>query len=156
SVLPTIAAVAATIAATAVMLGSLMSLEHTMLSSGRPTNAVVLTHGADSEAHSTVKLEDINTISVAPGSKQVSTEYVTAFSFMKTDGHRGVVTVRGVDPAALEVRPEVRVGSGALPNRGSPGLLLGAELLGRYEDFNEGAGVRIGPQKWPIVGTISA
>ena len=132
--------------ASAAMLSS--GVTKTMVSAGRPDNAMVLRKGSDTEMASSIELGTMNLILAAPGVKRDtaggalgSGEIVVVIAQDKMgapDGQVSNVLVRGVSETALKVHPEVRVVEGRPPQPGTDEVMIGRGLVGRF------AGMRIG------------
>lgn len=132
--------------ASAAMLSA--GVTKTMVSAGRPDNAMVLRKGSDTEMASSIEVGTMNLILAAPGVKRDSTgatlgsgEIVVVIAQDKLgapDGQVSNVLVRGVSEAALKVHPEVHIAEGRPPTPGTDEVMIGRGLVGRF------AGMRIG------------
>jgi putative ABC transport system permease protein len=132
--------------ASAMMLSS--GITKTMVSAGRPDNAMVLRKGSDTEMASSIEVGTMNLVLAAPGVKREATggtlgsgEIVVVIAQDKMnapDGQVGNVLVRGVSESAIKVHPEVRVVDGRPPTPGTDEVMIGRGLVGRF------AGMRIG------------
>jgi putative ABC transport system permease protein len=125
--------------AAALMLGT--GITKTMVGAGRTDNAMVLRKGSDTEMASSIEVNTLGMISSAPGVKRgadgtslVSGEIVIVIAQDKlgTAGQVANVLVRGVPPAALQVRPEVHVIAGRPPRPGTDEVMIGRNLRGKY------------------------
>jgi putative ABC transport system permease protein len=125
--------------AAAFMLGA--GIEKTMVGAGRKDNAIVLRKGSDTEMASSLEVSTLGMIGAAPGVKRgtggtavISGEVVIVIAQDKlgTDGQVSNVLVRGVPPAALEVRSEIRVVAGRPPRPGTDEVMVGKGLRGKY------------------------
>ncbi len=125
--------------ATAFMLGT--GITKTMVGAGRKDNAIVLRKGSDTEMASSLEVSTLGLIGAAPGVKHlpdgstaISGEVVIVIAQDKlgTEGQVANVLVRGVPPAALLVRPEVRVVAGRPPRPGTDEVMIGRNLRGKY------------------------
>lgn len=160
-VLPTVAAIAATVAATTIMLAILEGLLGAIRESGHPNNAIVIKKGAQSEASSLInntvfgKIKVASGVAMENGVEQVSPEYVIPLKFRQSNGQIRTVTVRGVDPIALALH-RAKITRGAMFQHSVPGILIGAKQLGQAEGFVEGGEIRIGRHRWPVVGVMEA
>ena len=119
--------------AAAQMLSS--GITKTMVTAGRPDNAIVLRKGSDTEMASSIELPTVNLILAAPGVKRDATgnalgsgEIVVVIAQDKIGGEPGQVSnvlVRGVGEQALQVHPEVRVVDGRPPQPGTDEVMIG-------------------------------
>lgn len=155
SAIPTALAIAASVGAVGVLLSLLQGLTSSFVDSGSPGNAIVLHKGAQSEAESEVPITSVEAIAVMRGVRAVSLEVLTAITIVRAQSLL-TVAVRGVDANALRVHAQVKIKKGALPAHGSPGCLVGEKRLGASEALHEGGQIRVGREKWPIVGVLSA
>jgi putative ABC transport system permease protein len=125
--------------AAAFMLGA--GIEKTMVGAGRKDNAIVLRKGSDTEMASSLEVATLGLIGAAPGVKRgaggtavMSGEVVIVIAQDKlgTEGQVSNVLVRGVPPAALDVRSEIRVVAGRPPRPGTDEVMIGKGLRGKY------------------------
>jgi putative ABC transport system permease protein len=126
--------------AAAQMLSS--GVTKTMVTAGRPDNAIVLRKGSDTEMASSIELPTVNLILAAPGVKRDSAgnalgsgEIVVVIAQDKIGAEPGQVSnvlVRGVGEQALQVHPEVRVVQGRPPQPGTDEVMIGRGLVGRF------------------------
>jgi len=125
--------------AAAFMLGA--GIEKTMVGAGRKDNAIVLRKGSDTEMASSLEVATLGLIGAAPGVKRgaggtavLSGEVVIVIAQDKlgTEGQVSNVLVRGVPPAALDVRSEVHVVAGRPPRPGTDEVMIGKGLRGKY------------------------
>src|SRR6185295_5981467 len=120
-----------------------------MADAGAPDRAVVLRGGADSEMTSTLAGVDADLVKQAPGLLRVSNRpvasselYVLVDLNKRSTGTAANVPLRGIEPATLQVRNEVKVVEGRMfqfgtneaivgraANRQFSGVDLGAELV---------------------------
>src|SRR5438045_2819122 len=107
--------IAGTVGVFVAMLALAKGFKATLVSSGSPRNALVRRAGSTSEMISAVSVDHINIIQDAPGVQRdpsgrplVSPEFVVVAALpLKATGTDANVQVRGVSPAALQVRDNV-------------------------------------------------
>jgi putative ABC transport system permease protein len=154
--------VAATAAAITVILGLGSGLKEAISGPGHPGVVAIVARNAQSEENSFVPTAILPRIQVAPGvvmdgaKARVSLELVGGFAVRNELGHLESIRLRGVDPVAFLVHPEIKIASGAMPTDGSRGVVIGTRLLGRDKNFVEGGTIKIGRYNWTVVGTIRA
>jgi len=155
--------IAGTVAVFVAMLAMAGGFQATLISSGSPENAIVRRAGATSEMDSSVSVEHVKILEVAPGVARsaagalVSPEVVVVASFpLKTTGTDANVQVRGMSPRALEVRPSVRVQEGRFFRPGLPELVVGRNVRTTYSGLDIGNTVRFGGESWTVVGSFDA
>lgn len=161
TVLPTMLAIIATVAAITIMQALVAGLTSTVTESGQPNNAVVLGAGADSDATSSVpvpqvaKIATMREVARVDNVEQLSAEVVVPNKFKTPDVHIDIVNLRGVDPIALQIH-HVSLLQGKLPENHALGCVIGAQQIGRLPNFKVGGTIRIGQRDWPITGVLSA
>jgi putative ABC transport system permease protein len=160
SVLPTILAVTITVGAVIWMLAYLEGLRAAMLHTGSIQNAVAMSQGAHEEDQSSVSLADVARIQVLPGIanpaiSNVSVEFVGIVGLLSQALDIEYVTIRGVDEVAFSVHPEVKI-EGKMPAHGENGIVLGTQLVGRYEGASVGGSLKIGSEKFQVTGILHA
>jgi putative ABC transport system permease protein len=156
--------VAGTVGVFLSMLAMAKGFHATLATSGSPQNAIVLRAGADSEMSSAFDLDQVRVISdaagvarSAEGSPVVSPEVVVIAAFpLSTTGTDANVQVRGVTPAALEVRPSIKITQGRFFEPGLAELVVGSNAVIAYSGFDLGSELDFGGQRWKVVGIMDA
>jgi len=140
------------------------SLSGALLDTGHDDRAIVLRNGADSETGSSLTTQDAQTIALAPGivktpegDPAATAELLLPVNLTrKQDGTSAPLTVRGVGPALLAVRPEIEIVSGRMFEPGLREVIVGRSAS------NEIAGVAIGDKvpmrnsEWTVVGVFTS
>jgi putative ABC transport system permease protein len=156
--------IALVVAVLVVLLALATGLRIALAATGSPGNAIVVQRGATQELTSGVGRETANVIATdgrvardASGRPLASPEIVVIATLPRvSDGTEGNVQVRGVSPAAYQVRSNVRVAAGRLPTPGLGEVLVGRQIAARYRGVEIGQSLRIKGRDWPIVGTFEA
>jgi putative ABC transport system permease protein len=133
------------------------------LNRGRESNIVVLRKGAKSEAVSSIDKGTVDVLRSIPGIRQegsqqlLSPELATTI-FIRNKGATTSLSalVRGVDPQAYAVHPQVKLQSGRFPAPGAEEVMAGRQLVARDKGLDVGGSVPIGRTRWPIVGVFRA
>ena len=106
------------------MMAMARGFRATLVSSGSPSNALIMRAGSNTEMVGSVMLDQVHIIESAPGIARgpngplVSPEVVVIAPFpLKATGTDANVQVRGVSPRALEVRPSVHIVAGKISAR---------------------------------------
>jgi putative ABC transport system permease protein len=115
-------------------------IKRTLAISGQDDVAIVLRKGSDAELGSVLDTASVNTITGAPGVKRdgdgkpVGTGEVVVVGAMSKIGAVGLsnVTIRGVTPVSLALRPHVKIVDGVPPKPGSDEVLVGSRIRGRF------------------------
>ena len=140
------------------------SLSDAVLATGSPDRAIVLRSGATGEFSSTLLVDAVATIKDAPGIARgedgkpaVTADFVAAVNlFRKEDGARAGLSVRGVDPAVMAVRPEIKIVDGRLFAPGLRELIVGRSALQEFKDVGVGDGVQLRDGRWTVVGVFES
>lgn len=127
---------------------------------GRADNALIVTKSATEEAASFLDKSMIDALYALPGLREkdgrplVSPE-VLAFLNLRAEGVGAmVVALRGVEAAAFELRPQLRV-EGRRPHEGAEEVLVGRQAS-RLFGLALGDSVKVGGKAWPVVGIFDA
>lgn len=139
-------------------------LKQTLVATGGASNVIVVRRSAEVEIQSLVDRAQARIIESQPevlrgetGSPLVSKELVVLVSLPKRgDDQSSNVMIRGVGPAALAVRPQVRITAGRMFRPGSTEILVGSGLAGRFDGLEIGASIRFAQRDWQVVGTFEA
>jgi putative ABC transport system permease protein len=139
-------------------------VEQTMIDTGSDDNAIVLRRSANSELVSQIDRDAANLIRTNPaiatagdGKPVVSTEVMVIINLMrKQTNDMGNISVRGVSPEALALRPQVRIVEGQMFRFGSHEIILGSNLAKRFQGTGLGEQIRFGDAMWTVVGHFDA
>lgn len=130
---------------------------------GSPDTAIVLRGGSDTEMTSGLGLEQTKVIEQAPGIARgdagalASAELFVVVDLLKrSSGTPANVPLRGVGPAAFEVRPEVEIVEGRRFEPGRHEVIAGAAAAGQFEGLVVGNRMRWGDATWEVVGLFTA
>ena len=139
-------------------------LERTLVSTGSDDNVVVLRKGSTSEIMSGVErekaalLEAFPQIATGPdGRRLLAKEMVVLISLAKRgQSQPSNVTIRGIGPASLALRPQVRLVEGRLPSPGSGEIMAGNNIARRFSGIGLNESLRFATREWRIVGIFDA
>ena len=140
------------------------SLSGAMLATGSADRVIVLRAGATGEVSSTLLVDAVATIKDAPGiargddGKPAATaDFVSAVNLLrKKDGARAGLAVRGVDPAVMAVRPEIKIVSGRSFTPGLRELIVGRSALEGFQSVAIGDEVSLRDGRWTVVGVFES
>jgi putative ABC transport system permease protein len=149
------------------VLVGVLSMAHgfrkTLAASGSPSAAIVLRSGADSEMVSGLTRESTRVIAEAPGVARrdggplASAELFVIINLAKrSTGTDANVPLRGVSPAAFQVREKFRLEQGRLFEGGKNEVIVGAGAAREFVGLAVGSTIKVGRQDWPVVGIFSA
>jgi ABC-type lipoprotein release transport system permease subunit len=159
----TIAVVALVVVATTLFAGLISSLERTLVTTGNDRNLIVLRKGSTNDGSSSLPLEAFQALRFfdgvardASGDPLASPELVVQPFFLRRDGGRENVLVRGVEAVALQVHDEVRLTEGRMFEPSSGEAVVGAGVAGRYQGAELGSEMRFGRGTWKVVGVFDS
>lgn len=146
------------------VFGMTRSLEAALLSAGHPDRALVLKSGASNELSSTLASDAVLAIKDAPGivrnargEPAASADLVTAVNLIrKEDGQRSGVSIRGVEPGATALRPEVRIVEGRAFEPGLKEIVVGRSAQDSFRDVSIGEQVVLRDGPWTVVGVFES
>jgi ABC-type antimicrobial peptide transport system permease subunit len=139
-------------------------VQKTLRSTGSDDNMIVVRKAAMSEIMSILDREAaaimVNLPHVArfaDGRPMSSKEVVVIINLNKL-GAEGIsnVTVRGVEEAAFQLRPQVRIVQGRMFNWGAREVVAGAGITNRFAGAQIGEKVKFGGDVWTVVGIFDS
>ncbi len=140
-------------------------LKQTLVSTGSPDNVVIIRQGAETEIQSGISRDQAALIEAAPevargpdGRALVSKEVVVLNSLSKRDDpdKRSNVVVRGVMPAGVGLRPQVRIVEGRMFRPDSTEIVVGSSVKRQFAGVALGQNLRFGQREWTVVGVFDA
>ena len=155
------------IAGVVIVLVSVLSIargfQAAMQGAGSPARVLVMRSGADSEMTSGLNGTEVNVIKQAPGIAMdgrtilASAELYVLIDLLKSStGTPANVPMRGVEPTALEVRPEVSIVEGRMFEFGTDEVIVGRGARGQFAGLEVGSQIVSGQQTWEVVGIFEA
>lgn len=131
--------------------------------SSTPENALVLRSGADSELVSGLTGGDAEVISEAPGVRSVngkpaaSSELFLIINLpMRSTGTDANVPLRGVVPAAFDVRERLEIVEGRAFEWGRNEVIVGRGAAAQFAGLTVGETIEVANDQWPVVGLFEA
>lgn len=148
--------------ATVLMLAA--GLERTLVETGQDDNVVVIRRSAQTEVQSGIDrkqagiVESLSDVAVGvDGRRLMSKEPVVLITLAKRDtGKTANVVIRGVTPAGLELRPQVRLTEGRTFTPGTSEIVVGHAVAQGFQGTGIGQTLRFASRDWTIVGTFDA
>jgi len=138
----------------------------TLVATGSDDNAIVLRKSAESETLSIITFDAADIIGTQPeiavgadGKPLMTKEVLTIINMMKHGANPNDlsnVTVRGVSPDGVVLRPQVKITSGRMFNFGSSELIIGNEIADRFDGTGIGQSIKFAGREWKIVGHFDA
>ncbi|QGZ42979.1 ABC transporter permease [Pseudoduganella flava] len=148
--------------ATVLMLNE--GLRATLVDTGEADNVVLVRRAADTEVMSGVDRAQAAVAVSHPavalggdGLPRASKETVVLIVLNKRASDKpSNVVIRGVGPAGLALRPQVRITAGRLFRPGASEIIAGASIARRFAGAGIGETVRFGQREWTVVGLFDA
>ncbi|HEV7785351.1 MAG TPA: ABC transporter permease [Thermoanaerobaculia bacterium] len=135
----------------------------TLVSSASPDTAIVLRSGSDSEMMSGLQREATSIIAEKPGVARnaqgpvASAElYVVADIPKKSTGTDANVPLRGVQPAAFDIRKELKIVQGRRFETGRSEVIVGKAASQEFAGLDLGSKLHFGESEWTVVGIFTA
>jgi putative ABC transport system permease protein len=147
------------------LLAMATGFESTLKATGRSDAALILRGGSDAELNSAFDRESTDLIKQEPGIRSgadgkplASAELmVIAELIRKDDVKSGAnITLRGVEPAAFELRPQLRIIAGRNFTPGLRELIAGRGVLRQFQGAEIGNIVRMRGSEWTVVGVFES
>jgi putative ABC transport system permease protein len=134
-----------------------------MAEAGSPFRAIVMRAGADSEMTSGIGGEEADLIKQAPGVLLDSNRPVASAELFviidrnkRTTGTAANVPLRGIEPAALQVRDDVKLAEGRMLEFGTNEAIVGRAALGQFAGMDLNSEIKSGQLTLKIVGIFDA
>jgi len=136
----------------------------TLESTGRKDIAIVLRGGSSAELNSGLPREQGTLIKQAPGVAQdaggrplASAEMMVIAELVKTGEKLGSnITVRGVEPAAFDLRPQLKIVEGRRFEPGLKELIVGRGVVAQFQGAGLGQTLRMRGSEWTVVGIFES
>lgn len=149
-----------------VLVGTLsiaQGFRHAMTAAGYPDTAIVMRSGADSEMMSFLGVETTHIVADAPGvaydahGPLASAELFVIINLpMRASGTDANVPVRGLSPAGLKVRRDVRLVAGRWFVPGRNEVVVGQAAAAMFRGLDLGDWLHLGKTRWRVVGQFRA
>jgi putative ABC transport system permease protein len=135
----------------------------TMMSTGAADRAIVLRQGSSSEMLSFFSGDSARLIKNGPGvlqgehGSEASAELFVIVDMPKRgSGTAANVPLRGVEPAAFEIRDELKIVEGRNFRSGTREVIVGRSATRSFEGLDVGSVLRFGAADWTVVGVFDA
>ena len=147
------------------LLAMAAGFESTLKATGRPDFAIILRGGSDAELNSALDRDSTDLIKQEPGIRPgadgkplASAEVMVIAELVRKDDVKSGanITVRGVEPAAFALRPQLRIIAGRNFTPGLRELIVGKGVLAQFQGANLGQIVRMRGSEWTVVGEFAA
>jgi putative ABC transport system permease protein len=145
------------------LLAMRAGFESTLKASGRTDEAMVMRGGSDAEINSGLDRDSIDIIEQSPGirlgadgKRLASAEMMVIAELVRKDDTRDAVniTLRGVEPAAFALRPQLKIVEGRTFTPGLRELIVGRGVTRQFAGAAPGNIVRMRGSNWTVVGVF--
>ena len=156
--------IALTVTTAIFLMALLEGLNRAFVTSGDSLNVLALRKGSEAELSGGFNAELLLTLRNLPGiakdrygEPMVSGEWVVLIVLPRKDGTGEVnVTVRGMMPDGLELRPRVKLVEGRWFTPGQREVVVSESIHKRFSDANVGDSMQFGKGPWNVVGVFDA
>jgi ABC-type lipoprotein release transport system permease subunit len=139
-------------------------LQATLVETGAADNVIVLRRSANSELVSQANRETADLLETEPevalaadGRPLLSKELMVVIDLSrKQTNAQSNVSVRGVSPHGLELRPGVRIVSGQAFRFGTHEVVVGSNIARHFQGVTIGKELTFGGDRWTVVGLFDA
>jgi putative ABC transport system permease protein len=146
------------------LLAMAAGFSSTLESAGRADVALVLRGGSQAELNSGLSREQGTIIKQTPGialaadgTPLASAELIVIAELLKSGETTGSnITVRGVEPAAFALRPQLRIVQGRRFGAGLKELIVGRGVVQQFEGAELGKTLRMRGSEWAVVGVFES
>ena len=150
------------VAAAVMMLAH--GLEETLVATGSDDNAIFVRKAANTETISLMVRDDAGVVTTQPevavssdGTPIAASEIVILVSLNKSEGGDAANAVlRGTQPKALELRPNIKLVEGRMFTPGTSEIVAGRSASENYQGCKIGESVRFAMRDWTVVGVFDA
>jgi putative ABC transport system permease protein len=156
--------IALTVTTAIFLMALLAGLDRAFVTSGDAQNVLVMRKGSQAELSGGFDASLFPTLKTLPGiakdshgEPMASGEWVVVIVLPRADGTGEVnVTVRGMMPDGLELRPKVKIVEGRWFNQGQREVVVSESIKKRFAHANIGDTLQFGKGPWTVVGVFDA
>ena len=139
-------------------------LEKTLVQTGSYDNVVVIRRSAQTEIQSGIDRQQAALIAARPeiavdadGGSAVSKEVVVLVVMPKRGTNKpSNVTIRGLSPRGISLRPQVHISAGRMFRPGSAEVVAGSRIARGFQGARIGETLTLAGKTWTVVGTFDA
>jgi putative ABC transport system permease protein len=156
--------IALTVTTAVFLMALLAGLQKAFVSSGDPLNVLVMRKGSAAELSGGFQGELFNTLKTLPGIAKdaqgepiASGEWVVVAVLPRKDGTGEVnVSVRGIMPAGLTLRPKAKLVEGRWFSPGQREIVVGKSIHDRFAGANVNDSLDFAKGQWKVVGVYDS
>ena len=147
------------------LLAMVAGFDHTLSATGRTDNAIILRGGSDAELNSGLARDSAVLIKQSPGIRKgadgkpmASAEVIVIAELVRQgDQKNGAnITVRGVEPTAFALRPQLKIVEGRKFRTGLRELIVGRGVARQFQGVELGKTLRMRGSEWTVVGIFES
>jgi putative ABC transport system permease protein len=147
------------------LLAMSTGFESTLKATGRSDAALILRGGSDAELNSAFDRDSTDLIKQEPGiaagadgKPLASAELMVIAELVRKDdlSNGANITLRGVEPTAFALRPQLKIIAGRTFTPGLRELIVGRGVLQQFQGAAIGDRVRMRGSEWTVVGTFAS
>lgn len=147
------------------LLAMAQGFQETLKDAGRTDNAIVLRGGSGAELNSGFGGDSADIIKLGPGIRKgsdgkplASGEIIVITELLKKGEtiNGANVTLRGVEPASFELRPQLKIIQGRTFKPGLREIIVGAGVARLFDGAGVGETLRMRGSDWTVVGIFEA
>ncbi len=156
---------AGVVAVFSALLAMAAGFQSTLAATGSKDSALMLRGGSQAELNSGLARDDVTLIKLEPGIRKgsdgkplASAEMIVITELLrKGDTQNGAnVTLRGVEPNAFVLRPQLHVTEGRMFTPGLRELLVGRGVTRQFDGVALGKTLRMRGSEWTVVGIFDS
>jgi putative ABC transport system permease protein len=156
--------IALTVTTAVFIMALLAGLQKAFKSTGNPLNVLVLRKGSTSELTGPFEQANFQVLKTLPGLAKdshgdplISGEITVVIMLGRKDGSgEANVTVRGMMPDGLEIRPAVKLDRGRWFTPGQREVVVSKSIQKRFSHASVGDSLEFGKGQWRVVGVFDA
>lgn len=156
---------AGVVAVFSALLAMAAGFQSTLAATGSKDSALLLRGGSQAELNSGLARDDVTLIKLEPGIRKgadgkplASAEMIVITELLrKGDTQNGAnVTLRGVEPDAFVLRPQLHITEGRMFKPGLRELLVGRGVTRQFDGVELGKTLRMRGSEWIVVGIFDS
>ena len=156
---------AGVVAVFSALLAMAAGFQSTLAATGSKDSALMLRGGSQAELNSGLARDDVTLIKLEPGIRKgadgkplASAEMIVITELLrKGDTRNGAnVTLRGVEPDAFVLRPQLHITEGRMFKPGLRELLVGRGVTRQFDGVELGKTLRMRGSEWTVVGIFDS
>ena len=147
------------------LLSMAAGFESTLKATGRTDEAIIMRGGSDAELNSALDRDSTDLIKQEPGIRAgadgkplAGAEVMVIAELVRRDdvNNGANITVRGVEPVAFTLRPQLKIIHGRNFTPGLRELIVGKGVLRQFQGADVGQTLRMRGSEWHVVGEFES